>query len=122
MRMGDTEELNRVLSSLQNIADVEGAAVITRNGTLITSSLPQDVDGQKFAAMAASLVGASETVAALLKSFMKRAIIEVERGKLLALGAGPKTILVVLLNDRADIESLLKEIEAHRKDIIQIFK
>lgn len=122
MRMGDTEEVNRILSSLQNIADVEGAAVITRNGTLMTSSLPQDVDGQKFAAMTASLVGASETVAALLKSFMKRAIIEVERGKLLALGAGPKTILVVLLNDRADIESLLKEIEAHRKDIMKIFK
>jgi len=122
LRMGDTGELDRVLASLQNISDVDGAAVVTRNGILITSSLPQDVDGQKFAAMAASLVGASETVAALLKSFMKRAIIEVERGKLLALGAGPKAILIVLLNDRADVESLLREIEPRRKDIMKIFK
>lgn len=122
MRMGDTGELDRVLASLQNISDVEGAAVVTRNGILITSSLPQDIDGQKFAAMSASLVGASETVAALLKSFMKRAIIEVERGKLLALGAGPKAILIVLLNDRADVESLFREIEPHRKDIMKIFK
>jgi hypothetical protein len=122
LKIDETEELDRVLTNLQNCSDVEGATIITRNGILIKSTFPQDFDGQKFAAMAASMVGASETAAALMKSFAKRIIIEIERGKILALGAGPKAILVVSVNERADIENLTQELEKYRKDIMKIFK
>lgn len=122
MKVDEAEELDRVLASLQNLYDIEGAAVITRNGILIKSTFPQNVDGQKFAAMSASMVGASETVAALMNSFAKRIIIEIERGKVMALGAGPKAILVVSVDERTDIEKLTQELEKHRKDIMKIFK
>ena len=122
MKINEAEELDRVLTNLQNCSDIEGAAVITRNGILIKSTFPQDIDGQKFAAMAASMVGASETAAALIKSFAKRIIIEIERGKILALGAGPKAILVVSVDERADSEKLAQELEKHKKDIMKIFK
>nr|MDO8081680.1 roadblock/LC7 domain-containing protein [Candidatus Freyarchaeota archaeon] len=122
MKIDEAEELDRVLTNLQNLSNIEGAAIITRNGILIKSTLPQDIDGQKFAAMSASMVGASETAAALMKSFAKRIIIEIERGKILALGAGPKAILVVSVDERTDIEKLTQELEKHRKDIMKIFK
>jgi predicted regulator of Ras-like GTPase activity (Roadblock/LC7/MglB family) len=118
----EAEELDRVLTSLQNISDIEGAAIVTRNGILVKSTLPQDIDGQKFAAMSASMVGASETVAALMRSFAKRIVIEIERGKILALGSGPKAILIVSVGERTDIEKLTQELEKHRKDIMKIFK
>jgi len=122
LKIDEAEELDRVLTNLQNLSNIEGAAIITRNGILIKSTLPQDIDGQKFAAMSASMVGASETAAALMKSFAKRIIIEIERGKILALGAGPKAILVVSVDERTDIEKLTQELEKHRKDIMKIFK
>jgi predicted regulator of Ras-like GTPase activity (Roadblock/LC7/MglB family) len=122
MKTDEAEELDKILTSLQNVSDVEGAAIITRNGILVSSNLPPDTDGQKFAAMSASMVGASETAAALLKSFAKRIIVEIERGKIIALGAGPKAILVVSINEKANIEELTPELEKHRKDIMTIFK
>ena len=122
MKTDEAEELDKILTSLQNVSDIEGAAIITRNGILISSNLPPDIDGQKFAAMSASMVGASETAAALLKSFAKRIIVEIERGKIIALGAGPKAILVVSINEGASIENLTPELEKHRKDIMKIFK
>lgn len=122
MRADAAEDLERVLNSLRNLSYIEGAAIVSRNGILLNSVLPQDIDGQKFAAMSASMVGASETVAALMKSFAKRIIIETEREKILALGAGPKAILVVSVNEKTDIEKLSQELEKHRKDIMKIFK
>jgi len=122
LKINEAEELDRVLTNLQNCSDIEGAAIITRNGILIKSTFPQDIDGQKFAAMAASMVGASETAAALIKSFAKRIIIEIERGKILTLGVGPKAILVVSVDEKADIDKLSQELEKHRKDIMKILK
>jgi len=122
LKTDDIEELDSVLTSIKNLSGVEGGAIIARNGVLIASSLPQGVDGQKFAAMAASMVGASETAAALLNSFAKMIAIEIDRGKILALGAGPKAILVVLAGENADVEKLIKKIDKHRKDVMKILK
>ncbi len=122
MKTDETEDLERILASLQNVSDIEGAAIITRNGILISSNLPPDIDGQKFAAMSASMVGASETAAALLKSFAKRIIVEIERGKILALGTGPRAILVVSISEKADTEKITSVLEQYRKDIMKIFK
>ncbi|MEX2706166.1 MAG: roadblock/LC7 domain-containing protein [Candidatus Freyrarchaeum guaymaensis] len=122
MKKDDIEELDSVLTSIKNLSGVEGGAIIARNGVLIASSLPQGVDGQKFAAMAASMVGASETAAALLNSFARMITIEIDRGKILALGAGPKAILVVLAGENADVEKLIKKIDKHRKDVMKILK
>jgi len=122
LKKDDIEELDSVLTSIKNLSGVEGGAIIARNGVLIASSLPQGVDGQKFAAMAASMVGASETAAALLNSFARMITIEIDRGKILALGAGPKAILVVLAGENADVEKLIKKIDKHRKDVMKILK
>ena len=124
MKLGanEVEELDRVLTRIRNLSYIEGAAIVTRNGILLNSVLPQDIDEQKFAAMSASMVGASETVAALMKSFAKKIIIETERGKILALGAGPKAILVVSVDERTDIEKIAQELEKHRQYIMKIFK
>ncbi|MGQ9721494.1 MAG: roadblock/LC7 domain-containing protein [Candidatus Jordarchaeum sp.] len=122
MKTAEAEELEKILTSLQNISEIEGVAIVTRNGNLISSNLPRDIDGQKFAAMSASMVGASETAAALMKSFAKRIIVEIERGKILALGAGPKAILVVSIKENANIEDLTPELEKYRKDVMKIFR
>ncbi|MHA1262623.1 MAG: roadblock/LC7 domain-containing protein [Candidatus Freyarchaeota archaeon] len=122
MKKDDIEELDSVLTSIKNLSGVEGGAIIARNGVLIASSLPQGVDGQKFAAMAASMVGASETAAALLNSFARMITIEIDRGKILALGAGPKAILIVLAGENADVEKLIKKIDKHRKEVMKILK
>lgn len=122
LKTDDIEELDSVLTSIKNLSGVEGGAIIARNGVLIASSLPQGVDGQKFAAMAASMVGASETAAALLNSFARMITIEIDRGKILALGAGPKAILVVLAGENADVEKLIKKIDKHRKEVMKILK
>jgi len=61
------EKLLRVLSGLKAEGDIEGSAVITRDGLLIAADLPSRIDAETFAAMAATMTGAAETAVSELK-------------------------------------------------------
>ena len=54
-------ELEEVLKELEKIGDIIGSAVVRRDGLLIASGLPSEVNAKAVAAMAAAIVGTSET-------------------------------------------------------------
>ena len=94
--------LTQILKELNAKNSVEGSAAITRDGLMIASVLPEDVDGQILAAMAATMTGAAETaVSEIKRGLAEKVIVESKQGKLLTTGAGPNAILVALT--RADV-------------------
>jgi predicted regulator of Ras-like GTPase activity (Roadblock/LC7/MglB family) len=105
------EELTDLLKELENVGDIEGAAITTRDGLLVASRLPRDVNAETFAAMSATMFGAAETaVSELRKDTVKRVISEAEDCKLVAVDAGPTATLVALVRPEANLGLVLMEI------------
>jgi len=105
------EELLDVLKKLEDVGDIDGAAVITRDGLLVSSELPRDVDAETFAAMSATMFGAAETaVSELKKGSVKRVISEAQDCKLVAVDAGPSAVIVALVRAEANIGLVLVDI------------
>lgn len=107
-----------LLKRLGGIGDIEGSAIVTRDGLLIASDLPRDIDAETFAAMSATMVGAAETaVAELKKGTVERVIAEGKESKLITKGAGPNAVLVSLVNVDANLGLVLLEMKKTAENI-----
>ena len=104
------EKLTKILQKLTSLGDVEGAALITRNGLLIASQLSEDIKGETLAAMAAAMTGAAETaIRELKKSSPDRIIVESKNTKLITMGAGKQAILACIVNPNAQLGLVLMQ-------------
>lgn len=111
--------IDQVLRELKNVGGIESSAVVTRDGLLVASDASLDVDIETFAAMSASMAGAAETAMVEVKGgTAARVIVESENSKLIAMGAGPKVLLVVLTKREVPLGLILLRLnEAARKII-----
>jgi len=112
------EKLTQILQKLTSSGDIEGAAVITRDGLLIASDLSEGIDGDTFAAMSATMTGAAETaVQELKKSSPDRVIVESKNAKLITTGAGEQAILACIVNPNAKLGLILIDMKKAADDI-----
>ena len=105
---------DKILSDIKKVGGVEVSIIASRDGLLITSSIPPSIcaRAETFAAMSATMLGAAETATTELgKGIPDRVIVESEHGKLIATGAGPKALLVVLTEPNAGLGLILVELE-----------
>lgn len=112
--MAETK-IQRIVEQLKRISavgGVEGSAVVARNGLLMASDLASSVDERRFGAMSATMMGAVETAAITLKKgAIKRVTAEMENGTMIAMGAGPKAILLVSASKESNLGMLMIEME-----------
>src|SRR2546428_8121122 len=96
--MADTwSELEEVIRSLSSLSDIRAAAVVRRDGLIITHNLPDGVDPRTAAAMTAAIVGTSEMATVQLgQGRFEQALIESEDGKLVSTGAGDQAPVIAL--------------------------
>jgi len=112
------DKLIQILKKLISSGDIEGAAVITRDGLLIASELSEGIDGETFAAMSATMTGAAETaIQELKKSSADRIIVESKNAKLITTGAGEQAILACIVNPNAKLGLILFEMKKASDDI-----
>ena len=112
------EKLTQILQKLTSTGDIEGAAVITRDGLLIASELSESIDGDTFAAMSATMTGAAETaVQELKKSSADRIIVESKNTKLVTVGAGEQALLACIVAPDAKLGLILMEMKKASSEI-----
>ncbi len=111
--MTDTIELiDKLLSDLKKSGGVEACAAVSRDGLLIRSSMQKEQFAESFAAMSATMLGAAETASTELgKGIPNRVIVESTQGRLIAVGAGPKALLVVIVSPEAGLGLILLELD-----------
>ena len=115
--------LNRELEKLEEISDIVGTAIVNRNGLLIASKLPRDIEDRKFCAMAATMFGAIETAASTLGSnSVTNLTVEFNDFQLIIMAVDEQTIMVSLLNLNANLGLLLIEIEEIIKNLKNVLK
>jgi len=89
---------------------VESSVIASRDGLLMVSQI-QKGDDETFAAMSATMLGAAETASTELEQGVPdRVIVESNDGKLIAVGAGPKALVVVITPADAGLGLVLVEL------------
>lgn len=113
--------LDKVLADTKRVGGVEASVIASRDGLLMASNIPSSSRAETFAAMSATMLGAAETATTELgKGIPDRVIVESEHGKLIATGAGPKALLIVLTDPNAGLGLILVELEKAAEKIKKI--
>jgi len=117
------ERIEETIDELSHLTDIKSAAVVRRDGLVVTHTLPDGVDPKIVAAMTAAIVGTSEMATIQLsQGRFGRAIVESEEGKLLSLGAGEEAFLVALVYDDANLGLVLMAMERAAKQVEEILR
>ena len=118
-----SERLNEVLTDLKNVDGVESAVIATRDGLLIAANTLLGTHPETFAAMSATMLGAAETATNDLNNgSVKRIIVESEDCRMVAVGSGSKSLLVVLTEVNSGLGLILVELEKSARNIGEILK
>ena len=96
------------LRELKKVGGIDSSAVVTRDGLLVAADISEAVDAETFAAMTATMVGAAETAMGEVGAGNpERVIVESGTVKIISMGAGPKTLLIVLTESDAPLGLVL---------------
>lgn len=122
--MTDTIDLiDKLLSDLKRSGGVEACAAVSRDGLLIKSSMQKEQFAESFAAMSATMLGAAETASTELgKGVPNRVIVESSQGRLIAVGAGPNALLVVIVSPEAGLGLILLELDKSAKKLKELLE
>lgn len=104
--------LEQVLDEIRSIPSVFEATVVSRSGMHIAGDAPKGVHLETFVAMSAILLGAAETATAELKDKLLNVVVELSRGKMILMSAGPRALVVVTASkdmSTADLTARLNE-------------
>jgi len=108
----NVEIIDKILVDLKKVRGVEACATVSRDGLLIRAILQEGQSSESFAAMSATMFGAAETATTVLgKGIPSRVIVESDRGRLIAVRAGPKALLIVLVSLDTGLGLILLELE-----------
>lgn len=95
-----TEEIQRCLKRLRlKSPDIQGAALVSREGFIIASILPENVEEEAVAAVTASFHGLAERAAEeMARGRPRRFFVETDAGYVAAAQVGEEAFLTVLAN------------------------
>jgi len=103
--MSKIEELNKVLAELQaSSSDVEACAVVSEDGLIMASALPQDVEEARVAAMSAAMLSmGARTALELNRGELEQLFVKGDAGFVVIMQAGKHGVLVGLARKEAKL-------------------
>lgn len=103
--MSRIEGLNNALSSLQaSSSDIEACAIVSEDGLIIASLLPQGVEEERIAAMSAAMLSMGERISLELKrGELDQLYIKGKNGYFLGMHAGEHAVLIALARKDAKL-------------------
>ena len=116
------EALNQALEDLQaNFSDLEVSAVVSQDGLMIASLLPERGDGGPVAAMCAAmmLVG-TRAVRELERGTLRQVLVKGDNGSAVITSAGPNAVLLALAKKEARLGLVFMELSRTSEEIEKI--
>ena len=103
--MSKIEELNSILAELQaSSSDVEACAVVSEDGLIMASSLPQGVEEARVAAMGAAMLSmGARTATELQRGQLEQLFVKGDNGFLVLMQAGAHGVLMGLARKEAKL-------------------
>lgn len=105
MAKSRTELLKELLKEFKSSSvDVQASAVVSTDGLIIASELPQDVEEDRVAAMSAAMLSLGErTSKELMKGSLEQVFVKGQDGYILLMGAGEEAVLTALAKKDAKL-------------------
>lgn len=100
-----TDLIQQTLQELNgSTADIEASALISTDGLMMASALPQGMDEDRVGAMSAALLSLGERAAReLARGSLQRVLIQGDRGYVIMSAAGPEAVLTLLARSNAKL-------------------
>jgi predicted regulator of Ras-like GTPase activity (Roadblock/LC7/MglB family) len=100
-----TESMTKILKELQKgTPDIEASAIVSVDGLIMASALPQDVEEDRVAAMSAAMLSLGErTAQELNRGKLDQVFIRGEEGYVLLMNAGEDAVLTALVTKDAKL-------------------
>ncbi|EKQ52899.1 MAG: hypothetical protein B655_1570 [Methanobacterium sp. Maddingley MBC34] len=115
------EELDDVLTTLMQVGQIKACGIVSKEGLLINSRTPPDVDARIFSALCSTIMGAAEAASGQMTTGgVSQISVKTEKGTIVLLPAGSKAILTVLTEPEAQLGLIFFEMETIAQEVNQI--
>ncbi|BDZ68523.1 roadblock/LC7 domain-containing protein [Methanobacterium ferruginis] len=115
------EELDDVLTNLMQVGQIKACGIVSKEGLLINSRTPPDVDARIFSALCSTIMGAAEAASGQMTTgSVSQISVKTEKGTIVLIPAGSKTILTVLTEPEAQLGLIFVEMESIAEQVNQI--
>lgn len=112
------DRLNEEIKKLESIGGIIGNAIVDRNGLLIISRLPRDIDDRKFSALAATMFEAIDTAISTFENpKINHLTVEYNDYQLIILEISEQLIIVSLMESSINLGLILIELEEIQKKL-----
>lgn len=92
-------------------AGATGAAIVSRDGTILGADLPPTVSRETFSIMCATIHGAGMTVSTeLRRANPRRVVLEGAEGRVVITEAGRRALVVIVLPPGIDLEKMSNDV------------
>ncbi len=117
-----TQNLTELLKELEaTTPDVEASAVVSIDGLIIASALPQDVEEDRVAAMSAAMLSLGERTSQELKrGSLEQVFVKGVSGYILMMGAGQEAVLTALARKDAKLGLVFLDMKRTADEISKI--
>ena len=123
--MGQTkkEKLDDVLTGLIQVGQIKACGIVFKEGLLINSRTPPDVDARIFSALCSTIMGAAEAASGQMATgIVSQISVKTEKGTIVLIPAGLKAILTVLTDREAQIGLIFFEMETRAQQVEEILR
>ncbi|MCP4349839.1 MAG: hypothetical protein GY795_30530 [Desulfobacterales bacterium] len=120
--MSRSEDLNNALSNLQaSSADIEACAIVSEDGLIIASSLPQGLEETHIAAMSAAMLSmGSRTALELNRGNVQQLFVKGENGYVIIMHAGPHAALLAMARKEAKLGLIFLDLSRAAEEVKNI--
>lgn len=110
------------LRSMQSAsADIEASAIVSVDGLIMASSLPNNIEEDRVSAMSAAMLSLGERIASELgRGGLEQVFIKGDHGLIVLTSVGVEAVLAVLARHEARLGLVLHEIKRTSEDIIKL--
>ncbi|MGB9978088.1 roadblock/LC7 domain-containing protein [Methanobacterium sp.] len=117
------EKLDDVLTALIQVGQIKACGIVSKEGLLINSRTPPDVDARIFSALCSTIMGAAEVASGQMNTGnVKEISVKTEKGTIVLIPAGEKAILTALTEIGAQLGLILFEMESRANQVNAILK
>jgi len=116
------EELTDLLKDLEaTTPDIEASAVVSVDGLMIASALPQDVEEDRVAAMSAAMLSLGERTAnELARGGLSEVYVKGETGYVLLMAAGEDAVLTALARKDAKLGLVFLDMKRAAEEVAKL--
>lgn len=116
------ERIQEILRSLRSVSpDIIGSAMVSTDGFVIASLLPNEIDEELVSGMAAALLGVGERIAAeLMGGQMEQTYVRGKQGYVILNAVGQEALLIVLTTPDAKLGLVFLDIRRRVGELAKI--